>query len=163
MSDPRLDRIAAFYAAFTRHDAVAMGACYDDDVRFSDPVFPDLRGDDARGMWRMLCARGEAAKLRIDAGGFRMEGDTGHAHWEADYVFTTTGRPIHNVIDATFTFRGDRIATHTDRFDLRRWCGMALGPVGVLLGWLPPLQSTVRRRADGELRKFLAREAKRGA
>ena len=35
-----------------------MADCYHPDVHFSDPVFPSLKGDEARGMWRMLCERG---------------------------------------------------------------------------------------------------------
>ena len=157
MSHPNTQLLETFYAAFARYDAGAMGACYADDVRFSDPVFPHLEGDAARGMWRMLCARGADVKLRIEPSGISADETSGRAHWDAFYVFSVTGRPVHNKIDASFTFRGGRIVQHTDAFDLWAWCGMALGPTGRLFGWFPPLQNTVRKRADGDLRKFLAK------
>ena len=42
-----------FYSAFQKRDAAAMAACYHPDVRFSDPVFPDLRGSRPGDMWRI--------------------------------------------------------------------------------------------------------------
>src|SRR5688572_8931336 len=89
-----------FYAAFARRDWRGMASCYAADVHFIDPVF-DLHGDDARAMWRMLCERG--ADLRVEASGIECTGEHGRAHWEAWYTFSTTGRPVHNVIDAEFT------------------------------------------------------------
>lgn len=151
--------IEAFYEAFSRFDAEGMSRCYTDDVRFSDPVFPDLRGEAARDMWRMLCARGGDVGLRVEVSGVFADAAAGRAHWEAWYTFSVTGRAVHNRIDATFTFRDGRIATHRDAFDLWRWTGMALGPVGRLFGWAPPLQNTLRRRAGADLTKFSRRRA----
>ena len=51
--------IESFYEAFSRRDPEGMVASYADDVRFSDPVFTDLRGERAKNMWRMLCERGK--------------------------------------------------------------------------------------------------------
>ena len=41
--------IERFYRAFDEGDGDAMAACYAPDARFSDPVFPDLRGSRAGG------------------------------------------------------------------------------------------------------------------
>ena len=49
--------LLSFYAALGRRDSGAMNACYASDVEFHDPVFQSLRGEDAKRMWRMLCAR----------------------------------------------------------------------------------------------------------
>jgi hypothetical protein len=130
-----------------------MVACYAPDVTFSDPVFPGLRGDEARGMWRMLVARGKDLRLAFSA--VQADDRTGSAHWEAWYTFTGTGRPVHNVIDATFTFSNGLIATHVDRFGLYRWSRQALGPVGVLLGWTPLIRNNIRGTAARSLEKFL--------
>src|ERR1700683_4289637 len=97
--------IERFYTAFAAHDADAMGALYHDDVTFSDPVFPGLRGDPAGGMWKMLASR--AKDLKVEFRDVHADGNTGRAHWEAHYTFSATGRPVHNVIDATFVFEGD--------------------------------------------------------
>lgn len=147
-----------FYEAFQRRDHVAMGACYAPDVRFSDPVFPALVGDEARGMWRMLCEAGEDLTLTFEV--LEADDTRGRARWEAHYTFGAdegrTGRKVHNIIDAEFRFADGLIAEHTDRFDLWRWTRMALGPVGVLLGWTPFLQGKVRAMGGKGLRKALA-------
>lgn len=131
-----------------------MGACYAPDVRFSDPVFPDLRGDDARAMWLMLTAR--AKEFRVEYREVRSDGSTGSGHLEAWYRFSATGRPVHNIIEGSFTFRDGLIATHTDRFDLYRWTRQALGPVGLLLGWTSLVEGKVRRQAAEGLARWQA-------
>jgi ketosteroid isomerase-like protein len=149
------DLIRRFYSALQKRDAEGMVACYAPDVRFSDPVFPDLVGDRAKGMWRMLCARGK--DLRIEFRDVSANETTGRARWEAWYTFTTTGRPVHNIIDAEFRFSGGLIAEHRDRFDLYRWTRRALGTTGVLLGWTPIVQGKIRRQAARALDSFLAK------
>src|SRR5437868_888017 len=71
----------------------------------------------------------------------------GSAHWEARYTFSTTGRFVHNIIDAKFTFRDGKIASHTDSFDFWRWSRQALGGAGLVLGWSPMLRNKVRATA----------------
>ena len=146
--------ISRLYEAFAERDHATMARCYIPDARFSDPVFTDLRGAQVTAMWRMLCQR--ATDLRIIYSDISVDGDSGAAHWEAWYTYSATGRPVHNVIEATFTFRDGLIATHRDHFDLYRWNRQALGPTGVLLGWTPMLQSAVRRRAAVALARFSA-------
>lgn len=130
-----------------------MVACYAPDVTFSDPVFPALQGAAARGMWRMLCARGK--DLRIECSAVQADERSGSAHWEAWYTFTSTGKPVHNVIDATFTFANGLITSHVDRFDLYRWSRQALGLKGALLGWTPLVQNAIRGTAARSLESFL--------
>ncbi|MFT3764830.1 MAG: nuclear transport factor 2 family protein [Minicystis sp.] len=150
---PNAQLVTDFYAAFARRDAEGMVTCYAPDVAFSDPVFQDLRGDEARAMWRMLCERGK--DLRIEASGIEADDRTGKAHWEAWYTFSATGQKVHNIIDAEFVFADGKIKQHTDRFDLRRWAGMALGLKGKLLGWLPPVQNAIRKQGDAGLRAYM--------
>ena len=146
--------VTSFYEAFARKDAEAMAACYHADVVFSDPVFPELRGARAGDMWRMLCGRSK--DLAVELGEVSADGSA--AHWEARYTFGLTGRAVHNVIDATFTFRDGKIVTHTDRFDLWRWAGMALGAKGKLLGWSPLVKNAVRGTAKKGLDAFVAKK-----
>ncbi len=138
--------IKRFYEAFSKRDAEGMVACYADDVRFSDPVFTDLRGDRAKNMWRMLCERGK--DLTIEFTDVKASGANGSAHWEARYTFSVTGRSVHNVIDASFVFEDGKIKEHVDTFDLWRWAGMALGMSGKLLGWTPLVQGKIRKTAQ---------------
>jgi ketosteroid isomerase-like protein len=146
--------IDRFYEAFARKDHAAMGACYAPDASFSDPVFQDLRGDEVRAMWRMLCERG--TDLELSHSEVEAEGDCGSAHWVADYTFSGTGREVHNEIEASFRFADGLIAEHTDSFDLWLWTRQALGPVGMIAGWSPPLQNKVRGQARENLRAFMA-------
>ena len=148
--------IERFYGAFAERDGAAMEACYAPDVRFSDPVFVNLRGAEAGAMWRMLTERG--ADLRIELLEHTVDGARGAARWRAHYTFTETGRPVVNDVHATLRFADGLIAEHVDDFDFHRWARQALGPSGLLLGWTPLLRSAVRRRARAGLDEFMARE-----
>ena len=150
---PNAELIERFYTCFQSTDAQGMGECYHDEVAFSDPVFTDLKGWKARAMWQMLCARAENFELV-----FRdvvADDETGSAFWQASYDFSQTGRRIVNKITASFEFKDGLIIKHTDRFDLWKWAGMALGPTGKLLGWLPPVQNKIRGQAGGGLRAYI--------
>lgn len=129
-----------------------MADAYADDATFTDPVFKALDADEARAMWRMFCERGE--DLSISYGDVRADDRSGSARWEARYKFSATGRNVHNMIDATFEFEHGKIFRHEDSFDLYRWTRMALGPLGVALGWTPIVQNRVRAEARSQLRRF---------
>lgn len=156
-AEPNAALIEAFYSAFARRDAEAMAACYHPEVEFSDPVFPDLQGEAAGDMWRMLCARGK--DLRIEASGVEADAAAGRAHWEARYTFSATGRQVHNRIDARFEFEAGKIRRHVDSFDLWAWAGQALGLKGKLLGWSPLVQKAIRAQAAKGLQSFRAGRA----
>jgi ketosteroid isomerase-like protein len=151
---PNQKLLEDFYAAFNRKDGPAMVAAYADDVHFSDPVFPDLKGAEAKGMWKMLC--GSAKDLTVEASRISADDTQGRAHWEAHYTFSVTGRKVHNIIDATFRFKDGRIVDHVDSFDFWRWSRLALGLPGVLLGWSPVVRNKVRGTARASLEKYLA-------
>ena len=151
---PNETLIETFYTCFQRRDAAGMIACYHPDIEFSDPVFPDLKGPRAGAMWRMLAER--AKDVQVSFSDVHADDRAGAAHWEAIYTFSETGRRVHNKIDARFEFRDNKIVRHHDRFGLWRWAGMALGPRGALLGWLPPVQQAIRDKAAGNLERFIA-------
>ena len=145
--------ITTFYTAFKNSDPAAMLACYHPQIEFSDPAFPALQGNRARAMWAMLGQR----KANPDDRTFtdvKADDLRGSAHWEAKYNFPTTGRPVHNKIDATFEFQDGKIRRHTDHFDFWTWSRMALGPAGLLLGW-GPLKKPLRKKLAGLLDKFI--------
>jgi ketosteroid isomerase-like protein len=145
--------IDSLYEAFARQDGDAMAACYTPDAHFADPVFTHLHGEEVGAMWRMLCER--ATDLRVEHSQVKAEGDEGSAHWEAHYTFSS-GRPVHNVIEATFQFRDGKIADHRDWFDLYAWARQALGPLGFVLGWTPPLHRRIQAQARQSLEEFMA-------
>jgi hypothetical protein len=108
-------------------------------------------------MWRMLC---EAVQAKPEARAHWKLSATDitdrSAHWEASYIFSATGRPVLNRIDAEFTFdKRGLILTHRDRFHFWTWSRQALGATGWLLGWTPMLRNKVRAQAKANLRRFL--------
>ncbi|MEA2126384.1 MAG: hypothetical protein QOI80_3166 [Solirubrobacteraceae bacterium] len=153
MATANAELIERFYGAFARLDGDGMAACYAPDVRFSDPVFGELRGDEAGDMWRMLTGRAE--DLEVSLAEHEASDERGTAHWLADYTFRT-GRKVHNDIRAEFRFRDGLIAEHDDRFSFFAWSRQALGAPGLLLGWTPILRNKVSAEARSGLEQFRA-------
>lgn len=145
--------INRFYEAFARGDGDAMAACYTADAHFHDPAFGDLRGAEVGAMWRMLTGR--AKDLEVEHSKVHADADHGSAHWDANYTFST-GRHVLNRIDASFEFTDGLISEHRDEFDLYAWARQAIGPVGLLLGWTPMIQSRIRSQARQGLEEFMA-------
>ncbi len=152
---PHEQCIRDFYAAFARRDAAGMARCYHPDIVFSDPVFRLLKGKEANAMWAMLTARATQFELTLIEADADSEG--GHARWEAKYLYSATGRPVHNRVEAVFAFRDGLIVRHVDRFNLWRWASQALGPIGALLGWSWPLKALIRKKARRALGSYEAR------
>lgn len=148
--------IERLYAALDAGDAETAAACYAADADFSDPVFADLHGPEIGGMWRMLTAR--SGDMSIELLDHRADKTHGSARWRATYTFSQTGRPVVNLIDATFEFSGGRISRHNDDFDLYRWARQALGPVGLALGWTPIVKGGIRKKARASLDGYLAKQ-----
>ena len=149
--------IERFYAAFDARDGATMAASYAPGAHFSDPVFPDLNGDEPGAMWRMLTA--QATELRIELLEHEADDERGSARWRAHYVFSQTGRPVVNDVRARFRFAGGLIADHADEFSFHRWSRQALGTPGLLLGWTPVLKSAVRKKAAASLAGFMAQSS----
>ena len=85
MSQAHHALITRFYQAFQQLDAETMAQCYTEDVLFSDPVFGQLRGQDARDMCRMLTSRAKDFTLSFNQ--VQADDQQGSAHWVATYVF----------------------------------------------------------------------------
>ncbi len=149
---PNQQLIDRFYTAFNERDAETMARSYADDSTFEDPAFGELTADEARDMWRMLLGR--ATDLRAEYRDIHADDRSGSAHWEAYYTFN--GHPVHNVIDATFSFTDGLISRHVDDFDWPRWAGQALGLTGKVLGRTSFLRSRVRANARKQLDTFRA-------
>jgi ketosteroid isomerase-like protein len=148
---PTIELIRRFYVAFSVRDWRVMSDCYAPDATFEDPVFR-LRGERIGLMWRMLCTN--AREFSLEFSDVAADATSGRAHWQARYCFSQTGRMVHNDIDAAFTFRDGRIASHVDSFDFWRWSRQALGAPGWALGWSDTLRDKVRRRAARGLDHF---------
>ena len=149
---PNEQLIDTFYNAFAAKNYAAMQACYQPTATFEDAVFT-LKGKEVGAMWHMLSEGG--ADLQASHRDVHADDTTGRAHWEARYTFSSTGRMVHNIIEAEFQFQAGRIAAHHDHFSFWRWSSQALGPSGVLLGWTPFLHSKVRATARARLDRFI--------
>ena len=145
--------IESFYSAFQRKDWQTMQSCYHNEILFSDPVFRNLKGPEAKAMWHMLALAGKDLALTFK--NITADASSGSCDWDAHYSFSRTGRKVHNIIQARFEFKDGKIIKHTDSFDLWKWTSMALGISGSLLGWTPIIQSKIRETADKNLKKFI--------
>lgn len=146
--------IEKFYQAFQKLDAEKMAVCYHENVTFSDPAFGTLHGEEAVNMWRMLCHSQKDKNFDLSYSNIVMDDERASADWEAKYLFSKTGRTIHNKIHAEFTLRNGKIYTHTDQFNLHKWATMALGSKGWLMGWTPLFRKSLQQKTRQMLRKF---------
>jgi len=149
---PHETLLREFYGRFAARDAEGMARCYHPHVAFSDPVFPMLRGEEAGDMWRMLLSRASDLSIALDDAS--ADEDGAFARWTARYTFTRTGRPVVNRVQGMFAFRDGLIVRHYDSFPFWRWASQALGPVGLALGWLPPIKWKVRKDAARALAHY---------
>lgn len=148
--NPHEECIGKLYTAFQRRDAEAMMTCYHDKATFQDPVFTLTSKADIRAMWTMLCRN--AKEFELSFRDIQADDETGWAHWEATYLFSSTNRKVHNVIEATFHFKDGLIIQHTDHFNFYSWSRQAFGLPGVLLGWSSVFRKKVQQGAQVNLR-----------
>lgn len=146
--------IESFYAAFNKCDSETMIRCYHDRIIFSDPAFGMLEGEHAKNMWRMLCKSQRGRDFRVDLKDVKIFDDRATADWEAFYNFSRTGRRVHNIVHAEFLFEDDRIAKHSDFFDLHNWAKQALGWKGLILGNTSFFRNQIQKQTSNMLSRF---------
>lgn len=146
--------IQTFYESFQKKDVMAMQNCYDDAIVFSDEVFKNLKGLEAKAMWDMLVRNGK--DLSITFKNNTASETEGSALWIAEYTFSRTGRKVRNSIHADFKFSNGKITAHTDHFNFYKWNKMAFGFIGFLFGWTKAFQQKIRSTAAQALKKFIA-------
>ena len=146
--------IEKFYKGFENLDAQTMIECYHEEIQFEDPAFGILKGEKAKNMWRMLCESQKGKDFKIKASNIDFSEPKGNAHWEAFYVFSKTGKKVHNVIEAEFEFFEGKIIKHVDRFDLHKWAKQAFGFKGFLLGGTSFFKKKLNEQTDKLLSEF---------
>ena len=144
--------IEKFYTAFQNKDSETMISCYHDDIIFSDPAFGELKGADAKAMWRMLCRN--ASDLKIEFSDISASLKKGSVHWEAWYTFSRTRRKVHNIVTAEIEFKDGKIIKHTDSFNLHKWATQALGLKGRLFGGTNFFKNKLNQQTNKTLRQF---------
>lgn len=160
--------IHRFYTAFASGDWQTMEKCYHSDATFSDEVFVGLKGKEVPAMWKMLIERSKG-ELEITYSHVQttfgeppknQAGDppqTGSADWVAVYIFSTTGRRVINRIHAEFEFKEGKIFRHTDRFNLHKWAGQAMGWKGKLLGGTSFFRKKLQKTARESLDRYISK------
>ncbi|MBT3252590.1 MAG: nuclear transport factor 2 family protein [Candidatus Marinimicrobia bacterium] len=145
--------IERFYKAFSEKDSQVMTDSYHPEAVFDDPVFQHLQGSEIGNMWTMLCL--QSSSLEITFENIHADEEKGQADWSAKYTFGKARRKVHNQIHAEFTFKDGKILKHIDHFDFWKWSRMALGPLGLLMGWNSVVKVNIRKQAMANLTKFI--------
>ncbi len=145
--------IEKFYTCFKNKDYKGMQSCYARNAVFNDAVFTNLNAQEVKAMWQMLISR--AKDLRIEYNHISANEKFVHAHWDAFYTFTKTGKKVINRINTTFEIENGQIIRHTDDFNFYTWAKQALGWPGILLGWTSIMKNKVQNSAKENLVKFM--------
>lgn len=148
--------ITKFYTAFKNLDAETMVSYYHDDIVFEDPAFGVLKGEHAKNMWLMLLASQKGKDFKVTFSDVKANKNSGTALWEAKYVFSKTGRHVHNKVSAYFEFKDGLIIKHTDTFNLHKWASQAIGLKGKLLGGTNFFKRELQKQTNSLLDKFEA-------
>lgn len=146
--------VQQFYTAFQQRDAAGMNACYSDDIVFSDPVFMLLRGEEVKCMWEMLCKNAKGFSLSFSDIEL-LDEEYATCKWQANYIFSKTGRKVQNNVKAYMRLKDGKIIEHSDAFRLSTWIGQALGWKGVLFGWTGFMKRAVQNNARKTLLKYM--------
>lgn len=151
--NPHQQLIEEFYAGFANAQPDTMVSCYHKDIRFQDPAFGVLHGQDVSDMWHMLIQKSKG-DIKIEFSDVKADEYSGSAKWIATYTFSKTNRKVINEIEASFEFKNGLIIKHTDDFDIWKWSKQSLGLTGFLLGWTGFLQNKIRQQAIQSLRFY---------
>jgi hypothetical protein len=138
--------LARFYTAFANANPDEMCACYHPDIKFSDPVFNSLKGQEVCQMWTMLLKKSKG-NIKIHYSEVKANQFIGSAKWIANYQFSKTKRMVTNTIYAQFQFKDGLIIKHTDNFDIWKWSKQAFGLKGFLFGWTGFMQKKIQEQA----------------
>lgn len=146
--------IEKFYTAFQQLDAATMNSCYSEGIVFFDPVFGLLNGEEARGMWELLCKN--ARNFSLTYGNITtLDEEYSTCDWMAKYTFSATGKTVINKVKANMRFADGKIIEHSDAFSVHQWSKQAFGVVGILLGWNSIFQNKIKNKAKKNLLQFM--------
>ncbi|MET6990216.1 nuclear transport factor 2 family protein [Sediminicola arcticus] len=151
------ERIEQFYKAFNSLEAENMVSLYHEAIIFEDPAFGVLKGEQVKNMWRMLCASQKGKEFKVKVSKIEISDEITTATWEAFYVFSKTGREIHNTIKAEFRFKDGKIISHKDSFDLYQWSIQALGFKGYVFGWTTFFKKKLQKQTNKLLSNYASK------
>lgn len=143
-----------FYTAFQNLDAETMNSLYHPDAYFSDPGFGLLNHNELTTMWSMLCFNQQGKGFKLTYEILNSSENSVTVYWQAWYVFSKTGRRVHNQITANILVENGKIVQHNDQFNLHKWATQALGISGWLIGWTGYFQRKLQSQTNSLLAKF---------
>jgi ketosteroid isomerase-like protein len=146
--------IEHFYSSFAKGDIEAMVTCYAPTCTFEDPAFGKLTNEQVGNMWRMLHQSSKGQLKVVFSNVHEIDANTVKANWQANYVFSQTGRSVENKISATFIIKEGKIINHIDSFNLWSWSKQALGTTGHLIGWTGFFKKGLQKKTGSLLKKF---------
>jgi hypothetical protein len=145
---PNARLLEGLLTGLDQHDHVQMGACYVEDATFRDIAF-NLHGrKKIHAMWHMICQpEGRTSDIHVSFKIVQADDLTAEVSLVDEYTFSSTGRPVKNVIVSRFRFENGLIVSQQDFCDPRAWAAMALGGVaGFLAGRIRLLRTLKARR-----------------
>jgi SnoaL-like domain len=152
-TDPEIAKILSqFYDAFNSLDAKKMASMYHEQASFSDPAFPDLRGERIGMMWGMMCRRAKNFSLTYKI--LFADERKAQVEWQANYLYGGK-RKVENRILSTISLWDGLIVRQVDEFDFPRWAKQALGLPGLLAGNTEWLRRKVQVTARDQLDQFI--------
>jgi SnoaL-like domain len=144
--------LSQFYDAFNSLDSKTMAKMYHEQASFSDPAFPDLRGERIGMMWAMMCSRAKNFKLTYKI--LFADERKAQIEWQANYLYGGKRR-VENHILSTISLWDGLIVRQVDEFDFPRWAKQALGLPGLLAGNTEWLRRKVQVTAKEQLDQFI--------
>jgi SnoaL-like domain len=152
-TDPEIAKLLAkFYDAFSALDAKTMASMYHEKASFTDPAFPDLRGERIGMMWTMMCRRAKNFSLTYKV--LFADERKAQVEWQANYLYGGK-RKVENHILSTISLWDGLIVRQVDEFDFPRWARQALGLPGLLAGNTEWLRRKVQVTAKDQLDQFI--------
>jgi SnoaL-like domain len=152
-TDPEIAKVLSkFYDAFNSLDARTMASLYHEKASFSDPAFPDLRGERIGMMWAMMCRR--AKKFSLTYKILFADERKAQVEWQANYLYGGK-RKVENHILSTISLWDGLIVRQVDEFDFPKWAKQALGLPGILAGNTEWLRRKVQVTAKDQLDQFI--------
>ena len=140
---PNARLLEGLFTGLDQHNHVQMAACYHENATFRDIAF-DLHGrKKIHAMWHMICQpEDRTSDIHVSYNIVEVDGVGAEVSLIDEYTFSSTGRPVRNVIISRFWFENNLILFQQDACDPRAWAAMALGGLpGFLAGRIRLLRS----------------------
>jgi hypothetical protein len=144
-----LGLVERFFNAFGNGDWRTMARCYHDKASFTDPIFPDLRGEQIVYYWHQWFKENEGIKLNYS----QLFADERKAQVQWNVRYTYQGRAVKHDATSTLAIWDDQIVRHVDEFALGGYLRQREGLLTGLLSGIPLVHQRVQRSARSRLDK----------